>query len=66
MTNSIDLEVARWCAEHRNGSVTDIFRFLQDLGESPLFFLSAVVVAVALGVLLRIRSDSCAWSCPSQ
>jgi membrane-associated phospholipid phosphatase len=56
MRESVDIEVARWCAEHRSDTATDVFRFLEDVGESLWFFVACGVVAVGLVVLLRIRS----------
>jgi membrane-associated phospholipid phosphatase len=56
MRGSVDVEVARWCAEHRTDLMTDVFRVLQDVGESPLFFVGAGIVAVALALVLRLRT----------
>ena len=56
MHRSVDIEVARWCADHRNGTVTDVFRFLEDVGESTAFFVVAGIVAVILVLTLRLRT----------
>ncbi|KQV74353.1 hypothetical protein ASC61_04680 [Aeromicrobium sp. Root344] len=56
MHQSVDIEVARWCAEHRNGTVTDVFRFLEDVGESTAFFVVAGIVAVILVLAFRLRT----------
>jgi len=56
MRGSVDIEVARWCAEHRSSTATDVFQLLEDVGESLWFFVACGIVAVALVLLLRIRS----------
>jgi undecaprenyl-diphosphatase len=56
MHRSVDVEVARWCAEHRSDLATDIFRFLEDVGESPLFFIAAGIVALAVVLVLHLRT----------
>ena len=56
MNQSVDVEVARWCAEHRSDLATDVFRFLEDVGESLWFFVVAGILAVALVLVLRLRA----------
>lgn len=56
MRESVDVEVARWFDEHRADPVTGVFRVLEGLGESPLFFIASGIVAVALVLRLRLRT----------
>lgn len=56
MTGSVDLEVAQWMADHRSAPVTRVCRFLEHLGESPLFFLALALVGLAVVAVLRLWS----------
>ncbi|NRQ48618.1 phosphatase PAP2 family protein [Aeromicrobium stalagmiti] len=51
--DAVDLEIARWVADHRTVPLTRVCRFLEDLGTSWIFF--AVAALVGLVVVARLR-----------
>jgi membrane-associated phospholipid phosphatase len=51
---SVDLEVARWLADHRSDPLTQVCRALEDLGTSPAFFLVVGLIGLAVVAALRL------------
>ncbi|VXC37046.1 phosphatase PAP2 family protein [Aeromicrobium sp. 9AM] len=57
MRASVDVEVARWCADHRITVLTKICRVLEDVGESTVFLAALVVVGLLVLVVRRMWLD---------
>ena len=53
MTQSVDLELARWVADHRSAPLTGIFRHMEAVGESLISYV--IVLVVGLLVVARLR-----------
>lgn len=53
MSGSLDLEIARWIAEHRSVPVTRTFHDMEAVGQSPIFYgpvaLAGLLVVTRLG-----------------
>lgn len=59
MSQSLDLELARWVAEHRFALLTEIFHRMEAVGESLIFY-----GVVAVGGLLVIARRRLWWGLP--
>ncbi len=57
MHASVDVEVARWCADHRYTVLTKVCRVLEDVGESTAFLVALVVVGLVVLVVRRMWLD---------
>jgi len=57
MRASVDLEVARWCADHRYPVLTDASRWLEDVGESTAFFVALGAAGLIVLVARRMWLD---------
>ena len=53
MSQSLDLELARWVAEHRSAPLTEIFQHMETVGESLVSYV--IVAVVGLLVVARLR-----------
>ena len=53
MSHSLDLELARWVAEHRAAPLTEIFQHMETVGESLISYV--VVLVIGLLVVARLR-----------
>ena len=57
MSGSVDLELARWIADHRSSPLTRVCQALEHVGESPALFVVPVVATLAAFVALNLWSE---------
>lgn len=57
MSDSLDLELARWVADNRSAPLTRVCQALEHVGESPALFVVPVMATLAAFAALKLWSE---------